>query len=154
MDGWFAITARNSEQLIGVDTLTKQERSARMARIKGKDTVPELVVRQVVDGLGYRYRLHCVDVLGRPDLVFRKLRKLIFVQGCFWHRHRVQSCKLARLPKSRLSFWESKLEANARRDRRIQATLRAAGWSVKNVWECRIRDREKLRRELAQFLEG
>src|SRR5664279_1164504 len=103
-----------------VDTLTKAERSARMARIRGKDTGTELVVRSLIHSLGYRYRLHAKSLPGRPDLVFRKRRKVVFVHGCFWHRHDDPGCKLARLPKSRLEFWVPKLEGNRDRDRTNQ----------------------------------
>jgi DNA mismatch endonuclease, patch repair protein len=137
-----------------MDTLTQQQRSERMARVRSRDTAPEAVVRGVVSGLGYRYRLHVRRLPGRPDLVFASRRKLIFVHGCFWHRHRSARCALARLPKSRLDFWVPKLDANSRRDRRNLATLRRAGWSVLVIWECQLRDPTGLRRRVERFLEG
>jgi DNA mismatch endonuclease (patch repair protein) len=97
-----------------MDTLSPQEHSERMARVRAKDTGPELVVRRIVHGLGFRYRLHADGLPGKPDLVFPRLRRLIFVHGCFWHRH--SACALSRLPKSRLEFWGPKLEGNQRRD--------------------------------------
>ena len=96
------------------DTLSQAERSERMALVKAKNTRPELVVRKVAYGLGYRYRLHARDLPGSPDIVFRRLGKVIFVHGCFWHRHLATGCKLARLPKSKVSSWNEKLGGNAR----------------------------------------
>src|ERR1700733_2301956 len=94
------------------DTLTRDERSERMALIRAKNTGPEITVRKLVHGLGYRYRLHGRLIPGRPDLVFAGRKKVIFVHGCFWHRHSDSACKLARMPKSRLEFWVPKLEKN------------------------------------------
>lgn len=119
---------------VEMDTLTRSERSERMGRILSKDTAPEMVVRRVVSSLGYRYRLHVTSLPGRPDLVFSSRQLVIFVNGCFWHRHR--GCRLARLPKSRLEFWLPKLEANRLRDRRNLAALRASSWRVLVLWEC------------------
>ena len=93
-----------------------------------------MFVRRLVFALGYRYRLHVSGMPGRPDLVFSGRRKVIFVHGCFWHRH--ARCRLARLPKSRLEFWISKLEANKRRDRKNVRALRRKGWTVLTIWEC------------------
>ena len=91
----------------GTDSLTAEERSKRMALVRAKDTKPELCVRRLVHALGYRYRLHQSDLPGRPDLVFRKRRRVIFVHGCFWHRH---NCPMGnRMPKTRVSFWRGKL---------------------------------------------
>lgn len=135
-----------------MDTLTRAERSERMARVAGKNTVPEMIVRRLVYGLGYRYRLHGRDLPGRPDLVFGRRRKVIFVHGCFWHRHPDPSCKLARLPKSRLDFWRRKLEANRERDLRNEKSLRALGWKTLVIWECELGDRAALERRLRFFL--
>lgn len=121
------------------DTLTPSERSERMSRIRGKDSKPEMVVRRLVHGMGFRYRLHRKDVPGKPDLVFGSRKKVIFVHGCFWHRHNDSACKLARLPKSRLDFWLPKLERNARRDAENSARLEALGWDEMVVWECEVR---------------
>lgn len=135
-----------------MDTLTSNERSERMSRVRGKNTKPELFVRRMVHGLGYRYRLHAKELPGHPDLVFRPKRKAIFVHGCFWHRHPKSSCSLARLPKSRLSFWKTKLEGNRARDERNQKLLSDAGWSFLVVWECELRDKERLKNNLERFL--
>jgi DNA mismatch endonuclease (patch repair protein) len=98
------------------DTLSKTERSLRMSLIKGVNTRPEMIVRRLVHAMGFRYRLHVRSLAGAPDLVFPRLRKIILVHGCFWHRHADPACKLARLPKSRVAFWTLKLSANRRRD--------------------------------------
>lgn len=134
------------------DTLSPSERSKRMSRIKGKDTAPEMVVRRLIHKMGFRYRLHRKDLPGRPDLVFPRRRKVIFVHGCFWHRHPAPECRLARLPKSRLEFWLPKLEANQSRDTRNQGALFNSGWQVLVVWECELRDKEQLENKLREFL--
>lgn len=134
------------------DTLSKAERSERMSRIGGKDTKPEMVVRRLVHALGHRYRLHRADLPGRPDLVFPGRRKVIFVHGCFWHRHPDSSCKLARLPKSRHEFWIPKLEANAARDIRNEKALQELGWDCLVIWECETKDRALLERKIEAFL--
>ena len=134
------------------DTLTKEQRSARMARVRGKDTGPEMTVRRMVHHLGFRYRLHGKNLPGRPDLVFRSKKKVIFVHGCFWHRHTDSECKLARLPKSRLGFWLPKLEANRERDNRNRRLLSADGWGILVVWECELSDLRKVERRIKSFL--
>ncbi|MFC4257411.1 very short patch repair endonuclease [Marinobacter lacisalsi] len=133
-----------------MDSLTPVERSERMSRVRHKNTKPEMVVRRLVHGMGYRFRLHAKDLPGSPDLVFRSRRSVIFVHGCFWHRH--SGCRLARLPKSRTTFWSQKLEENQQRDRRNQEELRELGWSVLVVWECELRDLEGVGRKLKGFL--
>jgi DNA mismatch endonuclease (patch repair protein) len=137
-----------------MDTLTAAERSERMSRIKGKDSGVELRVRRLVHGLGYRYRLHDRDLPGKPDLVFKGRRKAIFVHGCFWHRHPEPGCKLARMPKSRLDFWEPKLTANRVRDMEAQHRLREMGWDSLIVWECESRHIEQLENKVRAFLDG
>ena len=135
-----------------MDTLTRTERSERMARIHGRDTRPEMVVRRMLHGMGYRYRLHRGDLPGKPDIVFGKRKKAIFVHGCFWHRHDDPACRLARLPKSKLDFWLPKLSANAERDVRHQEQLRRLGWNVLVVWECELRQSEQLENKLRRFV--
>jgi DNA mismatch endonuclease, patch repair protein len=122
------------------DTLSPQERSKRMGLVKGRDTGPEMLVRRLVHRLGYRYRLHRRDLPGCPDLVFPGRRKIIFVHGCFWHRHPSPDCKLARLPKSRQEFWIPKLNANRTRDLAAQVRLLDMGWQIMLVWECETND--------------
>ena len=133
-----------------IDTLTKEERSERMSRIRSRDTGPEMAVRRIVHGMGYRYRLHRSDMPGKPDLVFGPRRKVIFVHGCFWHRH--EDCRLARLPKSRLEFWRPKLEANLIRDERNRYELTRKDWGVLVIWECEIKEESRLRQRIREFL--
>jgi DNA mismatch endonuclease, patch repair protein len=135
-----------------MDTLTGKQRSERMALIRGKNTGPELVVRRLVHGMGFRYRLHVRSLPGRPDLVLRSLKKVIFVHGCFWHRHGDPSCKLARLPKSRLEFWQVKLESNRQRDLKTLESLNELGWEVLEVWECQLHHLDFLQDCLRSFL--
>ena len=125
-------------------------RSALMARVRGKDTKPEIVVRSIVHRLGYRFRLHRAGLPGRPDLVFAGRRKAIFVHGCFWHRH--PGCRGTTTPKTRASYWQEKFRQNIERDRRAIEALEEAGWSVMVVWECETRDSKTLARRLKQFL--
>lgn len=122
------------------DTLSPEQRSRRMALVRGRDTNPELVVRRALHAAGLRYRLHASDLPGKPDVVFPSRKIAVFVHGCFWHRHADPACKLARTPKSRLDFWEPKLAGNAARDKDKQAQLRAAGWTVIVFWECGLKD--------------
>ena len=124
-----------------------------MGRVKGRDTKPEMTIRRLLHGLGYRYRLHGKALPGKPDIVFGNRRKVIFIHGCFWHRHRDPTCRLARLPKSRLDFWMPKLTANADRDVRHQDALRRLGWQILVVWECELRHSEQLENKLISFLE-
>lgn len=134
------------------DTLSVSERSARMSRIRGKDTKPEMKLRRLVHSMGYRYRLHAPNLPGKPDLVFPGRKAVIFMHGCFWHRH--QGCKLARLPKSRVEFWREKLETNRERDLRNQEKLRELGWRVLVVWECQLKDLEATARVVKDFLDN
>lgn len=134
-----------------VDSMTPEERSKRMALIRCKDTKPEMLVRRLVYSLRYRYRLHDRSLPGRPDLVFKARRKVIFIHGCFWHRHG-EGCPLTRMPKSRLEFWRVKLNENERRDREKQASLRALGWEFLIIWECELRDLDRLAGRVRDFL--
>ncbi|WP_238375811.1 very short patch repair endonuclease [Ectothiorhodospira magna] len=122
-----------------------------MSRVRSKDTKPEMRVRRLVHGMGYRYRLHRRDLPGCPDLVFPSRWAVIFVHGCFWHRHR--GCALARLPKSRVEFWEAKLEGNRLRDENNQRRLRELGWRVLIVWECQVADLEGTAEKIKGFLD-
>lgn len=134
-----------------MDTLTPLQRSERMSRVRNKNTKPELAVRRLVSSLGYRYRLHAIDLPGHPDLVFRPKRRVIFVHGCFWHRH--PGCMNCRMPKSRLPFWRAKLDENRARDKRSQRLLRALGWKCLIIWECQLRNVNRVRHRVVAFLE-
>jgi DNA mismatch endonuclease, patch repair protein len=133
-----------------MDTLTTAERSARMARVRSHDTKPEMVVRRGLHRMGFRYLLHDRRLPGSPDLVFPSRQAVIFVHGCFWHRH--EDCRLARLPKSRVAFWEEKLDANRTRDARAIRLLEERGWRVLVLWECELRDPSEAIRRAADFL--
>jgi len=135
-----------------MDTLDPEKRSERMSRIRGKDTGPEMRVRRLAHRMGYRFRLHRRDLPGSPDLVFVTRRKAIFVHGCFWHRHPDPSCKLARLPKSRLDFWVPKLEGNRVRDLTKQSALKTQGWDFFVIWECQTKDEAFLKETIKAFL--
>ena len=123
-----------------------------MGRVRSRDTAPEMRVRRLVFALGYRYRLHGKGLPGRPDLVFAGRRKVIFVHGCFWHRH--EGCALARLPKSRQEFWLPKLDANKTRDARNVQDLTDRGWEVLTLWECEIKKVDETTRKLRRFLDA
>jgi DNA mismatch endonuclease (patch repair protein) len=136
-----------------VDTLSKTERSHRMSLVRSEDTQPEMIVRSLVHGAGFRYRLHVACMPGKPDLVFPGRKKVIFVHGCFWHRHPARGCRLARIPKGRQDFWVPKLEGNRRRDAKIIRRLRRDGWKVLQIWECQLRDTSRLLSRVRQFLQ-
>lgn len=127
-----------------VDTVTAARRSEIMSRVRGKDTRPEMLVRRLVHGAGYRYRLHVSGLPGRPDLVFSARKKVILIHGCFWHSH--PGCHNARLPKSRTEFWQSKLESNKARDTRNLNALAEAGWEVLVLWECELQSPDLMKR--------
>lgn len=122
-----------------------------MRRVRRINTAPEMVIRRFLFRLGYRYRLHVANLPGSPDLVFPGRRAVIFVNGCFWHRH---DCKRGRLPASNVDFWRVKLDKNAERDRRVICELETAGWRVLTVWECEIGAIEALGHRLVDFLGG
>ena len=136
---------------VTADTLTPAQRSERMSRVRSKDTKPEIAVRRLVHRMGYRYRLHRRDLPGNPDMVFPSRGKIIFVHGCFWHRH--GKCKLTRWPKSKLEFWKPKLEANHRRDTANQRLLRGLGWKTLVIWECQLAAVDRLQGKIRTFLE-
>lgn len=126
------------------------ERSQLMARVRGKNTKPEIAVRQVLHRLGYRFRLHRAALAGRPDIVLPRYRTAIFVHGCFWHRH--PDCSKATTPKTRVNFWNDKFAANVARDRRNTDALQRAGWQVVVIWECEVRHVEELAAKLTKAL--
>lgn len=128
-------------------------RSRQMALIRATDTKPEMKVRRAVHRAGYRYRLHRKDLPGKPDLVFPSRRAVIFVHGCFWHRHPDPDCKLARLPKSRPEFWIPKLARNAERDQEAREELERLGWRVLVIWECELRDMDAVMSRIATHLD-
>ena len=133
-----------------MDVFSKEKRSEVMSAISGRNTRPELLVRSIVHGLGYRYRLNVRDLPGSPDLVLSRLGTVIFVHGCFWHRH--ARCDYASTPATRKRFWKAKFDANVIRDRRVTRQLRRLGWSVLTVWECQLRRPEMVKARLDRLL--
>lgn len=133
-----------------MDNLSREERSKQMALVRSKDTKPELRVRRLVHGMGFRYRLHRTELPGKPDLVFPSRRKVIFVNGCFWHGH---NCRLGRMPKSGLDYWQRKIAYNKARDRRTRRRLRKLAWNSLTIWECRLSDECRLAERIKRFLE-
>lgn len=134
-----------------MDTISPAERSALMSRIRSKDTRPELVVRSILHRLGYRFRLHYKSLPGQPDIVLPKHRKIILVQGCFWHGH---TCRLASKPKSNADYWRHKIVANRARDVRNLEALVQQGWKVLELWECEVRRFEGLEEKLQAFMQS
>lgn len=123
-----------------------------MARIRSKGMKPELAVRRLVHGMGYRYRLHRAGLPGKPDLVFPGRRKIVFVHGCFWHGHEDPKCLDGRMPKSNLDYWQTKLGRNKERDAANRASLIELGWQVLVVWECELKDTAAVQARLREFL--
>jgi DNA mismatch endonuclease (patch repair protein) len=121
-----------------------------MRNIRSKNTSPEMKVRRLVYGMGFRYRLHVPSLPGKPDLVFSRPKKIIEIRGCFWHQHK--GCIDARIPKSRIEYWKPKLTGNMARDRRNLTLLRRMGWRVLTLWECEV-DKAKASQKIRTFLE-
>lgn len=132
-----------------MDRVSSEKRSLIMSAVRSKNTSPELAVRRLVYGLGYRYRLHSKSLPGCPDLVFSGRRKVILVHGCFWHRH--PKCRYATTPKSRVDFWMAKFERNVARDRRVCRELKKMGWAVMVVWQCELKDLQQLSQRIEAF---
>jgi DNA mismatch endonuclease (patch repair protein) len=138
-----------------VDSLSPTARSERMSRIRSKDTKPELSLRKALHALGFRFRLGDKKLPGKPDIVLPRYRTLIFVHGCFWHRH--EGCKVANTPKSNVEFWKEKFARNVSRDSRVMTDAQALGWSVLIAWECEVNSRDKAAQTaaaMAQVIRG
>jgi DNA mismatch endonuclease (patch repair protein) len=135
-----------------MDTLTREERSERMRRIRSRDTGPELELRRIVWALGYRYRKNRRDLIGQPDIAFIARRRAIFLHGCFWHRHNCASGR--RTPKSRHAFWNSKFKQNVLRDAQVLRELKAAGWRALVIWECQVRKHLNVGWRVRRFLDA
>ena len=127
-----------------------EQRSRNMSAIKSKNTKPEIAVRKLLHSMGYRFRLHRKDLPGSPDIVLPKYKTVIFVHGCFWHRH--ENCKYASSPKTRKEFWESKFKANVKRDKEIQEKIKNIGWKYVVIWECEARNIESIEEKIKRFL--
>lgn len=133
-----------------MDTISAQRRSDNMRSIRSRNTSPEMIVRRLVHGMGFRYRLHVPSLPGKPDLVFARLRRIIEVRGCFWHQHR--DCIDSHLPKSRVEYWGPKLRRNCERDKENERQLRHSGWRVLIIWECQATKDTNLARRIERFL--
>jgi DNA mismatch endonuclease, patch repair protein len=133
-----------------MDIVSQARRSEMMGRIRGKGTKPELIVRSTAHRLGGRFRLHVKGLPGSPDLVFPRRNLVIFVHGCFWHRHK--ECAYAYSPKSNVEFWKAKFKGNVARDRRVRSELAGMGWRVAVIWECETAYPGRLRRKLKELL--
>jgi len=132
-----------------MDTRTPEQRSYIMRSVRSRNTGPELIVRQILHRMGFRFRLHRKSLSGCPDIVLARHRAIIFVHGCFWHGH---ACSKGRLPKSRLGFWTKKIVQNRRRDSESVRSLRKAGWRILTIWQCQTKDERGLRSKLLRFL--
>ena len=127
-----------------------EQRSRNMSAIKSKNTKPEIAVRRLLHSMGYRFRLHRKDLPGSPDIVLPKYKTVIFVHGCFWHRH--ENCKYASTPKTRKEFWENKFNSNKKRDQKIQKEIIDLGWQFIIIWECEARNIQPLEEKLKGYL--
>jgi DNA mismatch endonuclease (patch repair protein) len=134
-----------------MDKISSEQRSRNMAQVKGKDTKPEKLVRTILHGMGYRFRLHNKLLPGKPDIVLPKYKAVVFVNGCFWHGH--EGCKRATMPATRLEFWQNKIAGNRGRDSRNLAALENLGYHCLVVWQCELKDLELLKQRLSDFLD-
>ena len=132
------------------DHVTRAKRSQMMSLVRSKDTKPEMALRRLVHSLGYRFRLHDARLPGKPDLVFPSRHKVIFVHGCFWHRH--ARCRYTTSPRTRVRFWQAKFCANIERDARTRRELRKLGWKVLTIWQCQLKNPQKLEERIDEFL--
>lgn len=124
-----------------IDVVNSETRSRMMSHIRNRDTRPELALRKALHALGFRYRLHVSRITGRPDMALCRYRAVIFVHGCFWHRH--EGCRFSTVPVTRPEFWKAKFEANVRRDSVVRKSLMKEGWRVATIWECSLRGSEQ-----------
>jgi len=129
-----------------VDRISEEKRSWNMSRIRSTNTQPEMVVRSFLHRKGFRFRLHQKNVFGKPDIILKKYKTAIFIDGCFWHRHK--DCRFAYTPKSRINFWNKKFESNIKRDQKVNEILRKDGWNVLRIWECETKNKNILENSL------
>lgn len=123
------------------DIVDQQTRSRMMAGIRGQNTKPELIVRKALHARGFRFRIHTAKILGRPDIALPRYRAVIFVHGCFWHRH--EGCRYATSPSTRPDFWNAKFAANIARDNKVRQDLTDRGWRVATIWECALKNKQE-----------
>lgn len=142
------LRAHRKEEIPVADSLTPEKRSWNMSRISGKNTKPEIAVRSLLHRSGFRFRLNQKDLPGKPDIVLKKYKTVVFVHGCFWHRHK--GCPDTTTPKTRTEFWQSKFDDTVKRDKRNIVSLRKLNWKVVVVWECELKRPETLAVKLQQ----
>ncbi|WP_242127260.1 DNA mismatch endonuclease Vsr [Sphingobium sp. Sx8-8] len=147
---WFSVIVNTQLRALAMDRLTSLDRSKMMAKVRAVDTKPERIVRSVAHRIGLRFRLHRRDLPGTPDLVFPRHKLVIFVHGCFWHRH--EGCARSSLPSTNVEFWTCKFNRNMERDRVAIAALEAAGWRVAVIWECQTKDASTLTANLLSLV--
>jgi DNA mismatch endonuclease (patch repair protein) len=135
-----------------LDRLTPQRRSWLMSRVGSKNTGPELIVRRLAHRMGLRFRLHAKGLPGKPDLVFRKHKAVVFVHGCFWHQHK--NCRYSKCPKTRSTYWQAKFDENVARDAKNRRDLKKQGWRILTIWQCRTTNEKKLKKRLQEFFCG
>ncbi len=135
-----------------MDHVTKEKRSKIMAAVHSENTKPEILVRKLVYAMGHRYRLHDKSLPGKPDLVFKSKKKAIFVNGCFWHGH--DGCEKARLPKTRVAYWRTKIESNKLRDNKKFKELTSMGWRYLIIWQCNLKNINSTSKRIIKFLEN
>ena len=135
-----------------MDIFSQEKRSQIMSRISGKNTEPEIIVRSLIHKMGYRFRLHRRDLPGKPDIVLTKYKKVIFVNGCFWHGH--EGCSRAKRPTSNQNFWNEKLDKNIKRDTKNLFSLELLGWRTLVIWQCQTKNEKVLKKILTSFLDG
>jgi len=133
-----------------MDNLTREQRKLCMTKIKAKNTKPEIAVRKVLSRLGERYRLHNSKLAGKPDIVIVKTKKIIFINGCFWHQHK--NCKKQAMPKANKKYWESKLKRNIEKQAQDIKLLKKQGWEVYKIWECQTNNEDKLTQKISKIL--
>lgn len=132
-----------------MDTITKQQRSINMSKIRSKNTSPEVIVRKILLGMGFRYRLHLASLPGKPDVILKKYKTAIFINGCFWHQHK--NCKRSSIPKSNKDYWVPKLENNIQRQKENISQLKRLGWKPLIIWECEVKKIDELTQKLSKI---
>jgi len=144
--------AKKKFKKLAVDIYSLQKRSDIMSKISGKDTKPEIIIRKLAHSLGYRFRLHKKNLPGKPDIVFPKYKKVIFVNGCFWHGHK--NCNRSKLPATNKKFWEGKIDGNKKKDKSNHIKLKKIGWDYLIIWQCKIskKNYSKLCNQINTFL--
>ena len=133
-----------------MDNLTKAQRTLCMTEIKAKNTKPEIAVRKILSKFGARFRLHNSKLAGKPDIVMMKAKKIIFINGCFWHQHK--NCKKQAIPKANKKYWEPKLQRNIEKQTQDIKLLRKQGWKVYKIWECQTKDENRLTQKISKIL--